>query len=116
MIGVALAAPILPGKVDDYKQFSRELAEDPRRSDYIAVMKKSGVSRVRAWLQEGPESAVGIILYEGETPTGFLQYMGTSQEPFAVWFREKVKDINGLDLTEPMEGPPSELVSDFQSD
>ena len=57
-----------------------------------------------------------ILLYEGETPEGFLQYMGTSQEPFAVWFRERVKDTNGFDLTKPMEGPPSELISDFQSD
>lgn len=115
MSGVALAAPILPGKVDDYREFSRELAEEPRRSDYIAVMKKSGVSRIRAWLQQGPEDAVGIILYGGETPTRF-QYMGTSQEPFAVWFRGRVKDVNGLDLTEPMEGPPSELLDDFHID
>ena len=57
-----------------------------------------------------------IILYEGEAPMGFVQYMGTSQDPFAVWFRERVMETNGFDLTKPMEGPPSELINDFHSD
>ena len=79
-------------------------------------MQRTGVSRIRVWLQEDPQSLKVIILYEGETPESFLRYMGTSQEAFAVWFRERVKETNGYDLTKPMEGPPSELISDFQSD
>ncbi len=115
MSGVALSAPILPGKADEWKNWSRELAEEPRRSDYIAVMKKNGVTRIRVWLQEGWAGPVAIILYEGETPTGFFQEIATSQDPFAVWFRERVKDIHGFDMTE-AKGPPSELINDFHSD
>lgn len=115
MTGMALAAPVLPGKVDAWKDWSRELEAEPWHSDYIAMMKKSGVSRIRVWLQENPENAVAIIIYEGETPEGFLREIGISQESFAVWFREKVKDLHGFDLAEPG-GPPAELVNDFQSD
>jgi len=78
-------------------------------------MKKSGVSRIRVWLQESPEGAIGIIVYDGETPEGFLQKIGTSQEPFALWFRDKVKELHGFNLSEPA-GPPSELISDYHSD
>ena len=61
---VAIAAPILPGKLDDWKEFGRNLHEGPKHNDYKAFIKKAGLSRVRCWLQQGPESAVGIILYE----------------------------------------------------
>ena len=60
-------------------------------------------------------NGVGIILYEGETPEKFVQEIGTSQEPFAVWFREKIKENHGFDLAQPM-GPPPELVNDFHSE
>jgi hypothetical protein len=116
MSGVVLAAPVLPGKVEAWKDWSRELAEGPRRSEFVAFMKKCGLSRDRCWLQEGPGGTLAIILYEGETPAMFLQQIGTSQEPFAVWFRERVKDLHGMDLAKPMEGPPPELITDIRVD
>ena len=116
MTGVVLAAPILPGKVDAWREWSRELSEDPRRSEFVAFMKKCGLSRDRCWLQKGPEGALAIILYEGETPAMFLQQIATSQESFAAWFRDRVKDLHGIDLAMPMEGPPSELITDIKVD
>lgn len=111
---VVLAAPILPGKMDGWKEFSRNLHEGARHSDFVAFIKKSGLSRVRCWLQEGPEGALALILYEGETPAEFFKQIGTSQEPFAVWFRDGVKEFNGMDLAQPA-GPPPELVSDVHA-
>ena len=74
-------------------------------------MKKCGVSRVRVWLQESPEGAVAIVLYEGQTPAGFQQQMATSSEPFSVWFRQRVKELHGMDLAKAAGSPP-ELISD----
>ncbi|MGD2246363.1 MAG: hypothetical protein PVI11_07445 [Candidatus Aminicenantes bacterium] len=115
MSGVALATPILPGKVDAWREWSRELEEEPRSSDYIAIMKKAGLSRIRVWLQEGPEGALAIMVYEGESPEAFLQEIATSGEDFSVWFREKIKDLHGYDLAE-SKMPLSELINDFHSD
>lgn len=112
----ALAARILPGKLEDWKEWSLSLREEPRRSDFLAIMKKSGLSRVRVWLQEDPDNPLVVILYEGDTPERFLRHMGTSQEPFAVWFRERVKNTNGYDLTKPPIEGPSELINDFHLD
>lgn len=116
MDAVVLVSPVLPGKVDAWKDWSRELSEGPRRDEFVAFMKKCGVSRDRCWLQAGPEGTLSVVLYEGETPGMFLQQMGTSQEPFAVWFRGKVKDLHGMDLSAPMPGPPPELVTDIKVD
>ncbi len=113
MNAIALAAPIVPGKVEEWKEFSRDLHEGPRRNDFAAFIKGSGLSRIRCWLQQGPGGAIGILLYEGEMPAGFLQKIATSQEPFAGWFRARVKECNGMDLTQPM-GQPPELVTDVQ--
>jgi hypothetical protein len=114
MNATALAAPIVPGKLEEWKEFSRDLHEGPRHSDFAAFVKKAGLSRVRCWLQEGPGGAMSLILYEGEMPAGFLQQIATSQEPFAVWFRERIKECNGMDLTKPA-GPPPELVTDVHA-
>lgn len=116
MSGVVLAAPILPEKVNAWREWSRKLSEDPRRSEFVAFMKKCGLSRNRCWLQVGPEGAMAIILYEGKTPAMYLQQIGTSQESFAVWFRKRVKELHGMDLSKPMVGPPSELVTDIYVD
>ncbi len=117
MNGVAIASPILPGRLDEWIKFGRNLDEGPKHNDYAAFIKKSGLSRVRCWLQKGPgpDDAVGIILYEGENPAGFLQQIGTSQEPFAVWFRERVKKNNGMDLAAMPKGPPPELITDVSA-
>ena len=116
MRGVVLAAPVLPEKVEAWREWSRDLAEGPRRNEFVTFMKKCSLSRDRCWLQENPEDTLAIILYEGETPEIFLQQIGISQEPFAVWFREKVKDLHGIDMSKPMKGPPSEQVTDIQVD
>jgi len=115
MNATVIVAPILPGKQDEWRAFSRDLQEGPRHDEFTAFMKKCGVSRIRCWGQQGPESAMAIILYEGETPAEFMQQMKTSQEPFAVWFREGIKECNGFDLVGPL-GPPPELVTDARAD
>lgn len=115
MDAIAIAAPILPGKLEEWKEFGRDLDEGSKHDEFAAFMKTCGVSRIRCWLQEGPDSATGIILYEGETPGGFLQQMASSQEPFAVWFRDRTKVCNGFDF-EKAQGPPPAIVTDVSAD
>jgi len=116
MTGITLSAPILPGKIDDWKKFGFELAEGgSKHNDYITVMKSSGVKRIRAWLQENPAGAVGIMLYEGDTPSEFIKQISTSQESFAIWFRKRIMDLHGFDLAN-VKGSPTELVTDILAD
>ena len=49
-----------------------------------------------------------------ESPAEFVRQIGSSQESFAVWFCERIKKCNGMDLAEPLAGPPSQLVTDAQ--
>ena len=114
MNATALVAPVRAGREEEWKKFSLSLQEEPRRSEYAAFMAKCGVSRIRCWMQQTPHGMVGIVLYEGETPGGFGQQIATSQEPFAVWFRERVLELHGMDMSGPLP-PPPELVTDVQA-
>ncbi len=51
-----------------------------------------------------------------ESPDTEKAFAELAQDPseFAVWFRERVKDISGVDLAEAMEGAP-ELVLDWRA-
>ncbi|MGH8571786.1 MAG: hypothetical protein ACREX8_04305 [Gammaproteobacteria bacterium] len=39
-----------------------------------------------------------------------MQGVGSSQEPFDQWFRERMKEVHGIDLAEP--APPPEQIID----
>jgi len=41
--------------------------------------------------------------------------MGMSQEPYFVWFREQVKDIHGVDFSQPLPGPLPEAFMDWRA-
>ena len=115
MAGLAIAAPVVPEKLAEWREFSLSISEGSRRDEYAAFVKKSGLSRLRCWLHQGPKGPMAIILYEGEKPGGFIELMSTSTEPFAVWFRESVKNLHGMDLSQPL-GPLPELLTDVRVD
>jgi len=57
MNAMAMVTPILPGKMNKWRAFSRDLHEGSRHNDFTAFMKKCGVSRIRCWGQQGPEGS-----------------------------------------------------------
>lgn len=61
--------------------------------------------------QRTPQGDIAIIYLEGDDLQLTFQELRTSQDPFAVWFRQRAKDLlNGLDLTQTSPGSLSELV------
>jgi hypothetical protein len=54
-----------------------------------------------------------IVYLEGDDLPQSFQGLGTSLDPFDVWFRQRAKDLfSGLDLAQPLSGPISELIFD----
>ena len=45
---VAFAAPILPGKLETFKEFIKEL-DGPRLADYAASRERHGITRERVY-------------------------------------------------------------------
>jgi hypothetical protein len=107
MSSFAFVSPI-PGKEDAARRFSQELA-GPRRSEYEASRRRLGMTAERSYLQHTPQGALLIVYGEAEHPEQVFERLATSQDPFDVWFRQQVLEIEGLDLTQPPESLPEPL-------
>lgn len=108
------AFPVLPGKVDAARAFAEETM-GPRRSGYDESQKRGGITRETWSVQENPDgSAFVLVWFESPDPEKSFAELAQDSSDFAVWFRERVKEVSGVDLTEPPEGGP-ELILDWNA-
>ena len=103
-------APILPGKLDTWKAFNKEIL-GPRKPQIDAAMSSTGVTRQVASLQQTPHGDFAVIMIEGDNPGAFLHAMGTGTDEFAQWFRAQIMDFHGMDLASPP--PPNEIYYQY---
>jgi hypothetical protein len=109
---IAMAFPIPPGKMEQWKKFAADL-KGPRRAEFSASRKQFGV-RERAFLQKTPMGDLVIVTTEGEDPGSFFQRFAAGTDAFTKWFLAQVSEIHGMDLTKPPPGPMPELIVDSQ--
>ena len=114
MASLASAFPILPGKTEQWKHFCQEMV-GPRRSQYEASRKRLGVTREVAYLQPTPQGDMVVVYMEAQNISRVFEGFGISQEPFDVWFRERVKEIHGVDFSQPLPGPLPEAIVDWRA-
>lgn len=108
------AFPILAGKVDAVRAFANE-AMGERRSAFEEFQARAGATRETWSIQELPDgSALLLVWFESADPDKAFVELAQDSSDFAVWFRERVQEVNGIDLTEPAQGAP-ELVLDWSA-
>jgi hypothetical protein len=106
MDSLLITAPILSGKLDTWRRFVAALLGE-RRSAYRAVMRDTGLTRLRVWHAREPDGSHSAkVLFEGPTPGQFLQRIASAQDDFSTWFRSLLVDAHGLDLSVPPPPPP----------
>jgi hypothetical protein len=114
MSAIAFINPILPGKTEQVKRMS-QTALTERRAEYEASRRRAGITLERSWIQTTPQGDMGIVYLEVEDPQRAFMVLGSSQEPFDVWFRQIVLETQGLDITQPAPGPLPELIFDWRA-
>ena len=112
MASVAFVAPLLPGKLEEWKEFHSQL-DGLRRWDFEDQQRRLGLVRHRVWLQDTPDGPVALVVQEGEDPDRARAILASSTHPFDVWFREQVLELHGLDLSEPTDGASVTLYVDY---
>ena len=105
---IAFAAPILPGKRDQWDAFIAEI-QGPRRTEFNDSRQRAGVHE-RTFLQETPAGDVVIITLEGDDPMAAFGTIANTDDDFTRWFVQQVQDIHGFDLRQPPEYPPHLLI------
>ena len=108
------AFPVLPGKAHAARAVAKERM-GPRRAGHDELQKRGGITRETWSLQENPDgSAFVLVWFESPDPEQSFAELAQDSSDFAVWFRERVKEVSGVDLTEQQESGP-ELILDWKA-
>lgn len=97
MAAVTFAASILPGREEEWRRFVQEVAEE-RLSEYEGFRRRLGISNESVWLartRNGCETAV--VYAEAEHPERIAPMLAASEEPFDLWFKERLLECHGRD-------------------
>ena len=112
MAAYAFTVPILPGQEAADRRFFGEL-QGSRRAEYEAAWRRLGIRAERVWHQQTPQGTVAVVYLEADDPGRMFEGLATYTDPFVVWWREQILAIHGLDLTQPLPGPPNEQIHDW---
>ena len=112
-MGVVLA-PIVEGKLDTWKQWIGEL-NGSRKEGLADFNRRYGLTRHAAWLAETQTGPMVVALHQGPGGDALMPKLGPSQDEFDVWFKDKIKEVHGLDVSQPPPGPPPEPYLDSGS-
>jgi hypothetical protein len=97
MAAVAMAVPVLRGKVEDLRRFIQETL-GPRSAECEEAARRLGITGERIWLQESPEGATAIIYLEADDPERAMQRWAAAETPFDRWFKQRSQEIFGIDF------------------
>lgn len=85
--------------------------EGARREEYVAALRDAGITRQAVWHQETPNGTLALVYIEADNPDA-AQRFTSSDAPISQWFRERMEEVHGIDVSEPM--PPINSVHDFK--
>ena len=106
-----ILAPIVEGKLQAWKDWAGKLS-GPEFEDFNS---RHDLTRHRAWLAETPAGPMVIVLLEGPGADDHMQRLAASNNEFDRLHKNKIKEIHGLDVTQPPPGPLPELYVDSAS-
>ena len=107
-------APILPGRLDEWKSLIEEI-HGPREEDHRRSRERMGLTREVVSHMETPQGDFVCLFHEGEDLTRSFQEVANSDDPHDQWFREKIQAIHGI-TPEMLQGHlPASLHLDFKT-
>jgi hypothetical protein len=92
--------------------FANDL-QQKRSSEMRRFYKGFQVARETWHLQDTPQGPMAIAVAAVGDPEDAGRAYAESEEPFAVWFKQKVEEVSGVDPNKTPLGPPSEQVFEF---
>jgi hypothetical protein len=98
MSGIVLTFPILDGKVEAWRRFCQELCGS-RCKPYEASRQRLGITHERLALVETAFGATAVTTLEAPDVAQALGQIIASDLPFDVWYREKLLELHGVNLS-----------------
>ena len=98
MSGIVLTFPILASKLEAWRRFCQELAGS-RRQSYEASRQRLGITRERLALVDTAFGATAVTTLEAPDVAQALGQIIASHLPFDIWYREKLQELHGVNLS-----------------
>ncbi|HEV3311640.1 MAG TPA: hypothetical protein VG815_14100, partial [Chloroflexota bacterium] len=114
MSHAALPFPVLPGKGEaDIRKITERFKSDP--AGYRESRRFGGVTLERAYWQHTPMGDFVVAYLETDKPTmgEAIAAAGADNSEMGRFFREHVKEVHGIDLTQIPPGPAPEVVGEW---
>jgi hypothetical protein len=74
----------------------------PRNAEFKESRRKAGLHKEEVWLQNTPMGDFAVVYFDADDPAKVFERFMTSQDPFDVWFREKILiECHGMDPSAP---------------
>jgi hypothetical protein len=105
--------PVLPGKEDAFRSFVKEV-DGPRRDGFSGLQARSDVTRETWTLVPTPDGSVVAVWFEGNVEQAFSE-LATGGDEFTAWFRDRILDVTGMDMSVSDDSPPPETVLDWSA-
>jgi hypothetical protein len=102
------AFPVLPGKEDEPRKFAQETRD--RAEEFDASQRRYGVTKEEWSLQQTPMGSMVIVHFECPDVEATFAGLGPSNDEFDVWFKGRVLEICGVDLSAPSDDPLPEVI------
>ncbi len=114
MPSLAFAAPILPAKTDELRESAASHLQGERRAAYEASRQRHGITREASWIHQTPNGDMFVVYIEADDIEAAMAGLGSSQDPFDVWFREQTREMHGINIEDGF--PPPEPLLDYRAD
>jgi len=98
MSGIVLTFPILAGKVEAWRRFCQELSGS-RRQMYEASRQQLGITFERLALVETTFGSTAVTTLEALDVNLALGQIIASKLPFDSWYRERLQELHGVNLS-----------------
>ena len=102
------AFPVLPGKEDEPRKFAQKTLD--KREEFEASQARLNISSEEWSLQQTPMGSMILVRFETPDVEAAFGSFGQSNEPFDAWFKGRVLEISGVDLSAPSDDPLPELI------
>jgi hypothetical protein len=102
------AFPVLPGKEDESRKFAQETLD--RSDEFDASQRKLGITKEEWAQQQTPMGSLVLVRFECPDIEAAFAGLGQSKDSFDEWFKGRVLEITGVDLSAPSDDPLPEII------
>lgn len=87
---------ILPGKEEEWRRFVQVVVEE-RLREYEGLRQRLGIRNESVWLARTKGGEAAMVYLETEEPERIVPTLVASEEPFDLWFKERLIECHGRD-------------------